>query len=142
MIFPVKQIPIAIARKALPPAADFALPLAGNLPQMPRGTLRAANLEGLPPPRPPTPSVKAPALLSPRCKIKGCVFPASDLATGMCHAHDLQEIEPEFFESFQPILYVLQQGKYGIPDQSFENGQFHIRRHLFGHRTLARKGAA
>jgi hypothetical protein len=141
MIIPLKQIPITIAKTPTPPSAEFSFPIAGNLQQKPQGALRGANLEGLPPPRPPTPIVAAALLLNPRCKIRGCVFPASDLATGMCHSHDLQEIEPELFQSFQPVLYVLQQGRYGIPEQSFDNPQFHKPRLLFGHRIAPKKGA-
>ncbi len=140
MIFPQKQVHTKIAKTLSPPPADFFFPDV-NFQQIPRGSLKEGNLEGLPPPRPPTPVVAATLLFSPRCKMKGCVFPASDLATGMCHSHDLQEIEPELFQSFQPILYVLQQAKYGIPDQPFESGQFHRRRLLYGCRQPAKKGA-
>ena len=137
MIFPPKQIPITIAKSPSPPSADFPFPVVGNLHQMPRGTLKAGNLEGLPPPRPPTPILAASLLLNPRCKIKACVFPASDLAAGMCHFHDLQEIEPELFQSFQPILYVLQQAKYGEPGQPVDDGERGGRRPL-----CTRRGAS
>lgn len=141
MIFPLKQDHITIAKAVSPPTSDSFHTNSGNPQQIPVGTLKVGNLEGLPPPRPPTPGVTAPLLFSPRCKIKGCVFPASDLATGMCHSHDLEETEPEFFQTFQPILYVLQQAKYGIPDQSFED-QRGERRLRVAHHKASMKGAA
>lgn len=141
-MFPLKQVQITIAKTLSPPISDSFHTNFGSHQQIPLGTLKPGNLEGLPPPRPPTPIVAAALLFNPRCKIKGCVFPASDLATGMCHSHDLEETEPEFFQTFQPILYVLQQGKYGIPDPSFDNAHFHKRRLFFRHRKAAKKGAA
>ena len=142
MIFPLKQVLITTVKSPASPSAKFLFQNAGELSPMPRGTLKAANLEGLPPPRPPTPMVSAPLLFSLRCKIKGCVFPASNPATGMCHSHDLQEMEPEFFQSFQPILYVLQQAKFGEPDQPVGDGQRRGPRLLIARRKAAMKGAA
>lgn len=142
MIYPQRQILITTAPSPSSTPADFFLPNKGNLQPISPGTLKAGNLEGLPPPRPPTAMGATTMLFSARCRIKGCVFPASDPATGMCHSHGRQEIEPEFFQSYQPILYVLQQGKYGIPDRSFDNAHFHKRRLLFRHRKAAKKGAA
>src|SRR5579859_4801928 len=141
MIFPLKQVLITTVKSPASPSAKFLFRNAGELSPLPRGTLKAANLEGLPPPRPPTPMVAAPLLFSLRCKIKGCVFPASDPATGMCHSHGRQEIEPEFFQSYQPILYVLQQAKFDISNQPSDDERGERRLRVLRHKT-AMKGAA
>ena len=88
-----------------------------------RAPLAAATgeeLEGLPLPRPPTREPAATPLYMPRCTTRGCVFPASDLQTGRCHSHDLQESEPALFESLQPILHVLAQAKFALASQDCE----------------------
>ena len=74
------------------------------------------KLDGLPLPRPPTPPHVTTFLVGPRCKIKACVFPESELAEGRCHFHDLEEREPALFESVQPILQVLAQAKFGLAE--------------------------
>ena len=142
MIFALKQVHSPIAKTLLPPPAKFFSPNDGNLPQAPRGLFKEGNLEGLPPPGPPTPMAAVTPPFNPRCKMKGCVFPASDLATGMCHCHDLQESEPEFFQSYQPILYVLQQAKFGISDPSMDDGHVRQRRALVLRRKASLKGVA
>jgi hypothetical protein len=52
-----------------------------------------------------------------RCSTKGCVFPASPLGTGRCLYHELEELEPVHFASRQPTQWVLDQAKFGLPDE-------------------------
>lgn len=72
------------------------------------------KMDGLPLPRPPTHRYTTIPFLGPRCRIKGCVFPESELAEGRCHFHDLEDREPALFESVQPILQVLSQAKFDL----------------------------
>ncbi|MHB8654124.1 MAG: hypothetical protein ACYDA9_09620 [Terriglobia bacterium] len=141
MTYPQKRIPITTVPSPSPTPADLFLPNKSSLQPISPGTLKAGNLEGLPPPRPPTAVGPITMLCSARCIIKGCVFPASDPATGMCHSHGRQEIEPEFFQSYQPILYVLQQAKFDISNQPSDGERGARRLRALRHQT-AMKGAA
>lgn len=43
----------------------------------------------------------------PRCKEKGCVFPATKEGAGFCIHHRRQETEPSLFSSLQPTWFVV-----------------------------------
>jgi len=112
-----------IPRKQFCPGADGSveLTLTGDSftrPTKPEHSTFLASenekMEGIPLPRPPTHGYVTIPFLGPRCKIKGCVFPQSELAEGRCHFHDLEDREPALFESAQPILQVLSQAKFGL----------------------------
>ncbi|HEX5481175.1 MAG TPA: hypothetical protein VFZ08_00960 [Terriglobia bacterium] len=54
---------------------------------------------------------------SPRCSEKGCVFPATPGAAGMCLHHYRQTQEPILFSSHQPTRVVLDRGRFGVPEE-------------------------
>jgi len=58
-------------------------------------------------------------LQSPRCSVKGCVFPAPLPGGTMCHYHELlqSEADAELFESRQPTLLLSLYAPFGIPDE-------------------------
>ncbi len=64
-----------------------------------------------------------------RCQEKGCVFPALP-ATGKCLHHERQQLEPELYETHQPIAAVVDRGKFGVPDPDFEDTRQQDRRRL------------
>lgn len=51
-----------------------------------------------------------------RCREKGCVFPAKPDGNGKCFYHRLQQLEPNMFESLQPTVLMLEQVKFGLPE--------------------------
>jgi hypothetical protein len=65
-----------------------------------------------------------------RCSTKGCVFPASAHGTGKCWHHELEELEPTHFLSRQPTQLVLDQAKFGLPDEGCDNSRVRDRRRL------------
>lgn len=67
--------------------------------------------------RPPTqaPSSSV-SFKSPRCREKGCIFPATSPHTGWCEYHERQEFEPSLFRSEQPSTLVLEHAKFGPSD--------------------------
>jgi hypothetical protein len=79
-------------------------------------------------PRPPTDETSVHPFFSLRCKMKGCVFPASEPESGLCHCHNLQETEPRLFESLQPIFHVMEQAKFGSADSDFDDVHLRERR--------------
>ncbi len=50
---------------------------------------------------------------SPRCREKGCVFPASPTGNGNCTYHERQQAEPGLFHSNQPSNLLLDRAKFG-----------------------------
>lgn len=54
---------------------------------------------------------------SPRCSERGCVFPATPGAAGMCLHHYRQAQEPILFSSHQPTRVVLDRGRFGVPEE-------------------------
>ena len=62
-----------------------------------------------------------------RCRVKGCIYPATEIELGLCIRHVHQEEEPQFFQSRQPSLRVLETAKYGMTTEH-EDGR--IRRKL------------
>ena len=53
---------------------------------------------------------------SPRCSVKGCVFPVPLPGATVCHYHDLQQSEAEHFQSHQPSQLLLLHAPFGVPD--------------------------
>ena len=117
-------------------------PHPSHLQRAPLFPLKLEKLEGLPLPRPPFCEPAPPPVFCPRCLIKGCVFPASEQATGMCRSHDLQESEPALFESLQPIRHVLEQARYGIAARSFDSDRERDRRLQASLRKVFQEGGA
>jgi hypothetical protein len=66
--------------------------------------------------------------VSPRCREKGCVFPAA--REGRCVQHDRQAREPILFSSHQPTRVVLEQGKFGVPEVEVDTSRGQDRRKL------------
>jgi len=75
----------------------------------------AAHLCGAPAPLPPTVMASGP-----RCKVKGCIYPATELEAGLCLGHFCQDTEPQFFHSRQPSLRLLEAAVYGIATEDEE----------------------
>ena len=83
----------------------------------------AASAPSVPPAAPlPTLSNATPAPLpSPRCSVKGCVFPAPDAETKRCHYHELLHSEGEIFQSHQPTYLLSLHAPFGIADEEPDN---------------------
>ena len=65
---------------------------------------------------------------SPRCNQKGCVFPATLHARGICAYHLLQEREPGLFRSFQPSSLLLEQARFGVAEAEPDDSRVKDRR--------------
>jgi hypothetical protein len=83
-------------------------------------------------PPPPNPADFIPS--GARCKVKGCVYPATEVEAGMCLCHANMEDEPQFFHTRQPSLRLLEAGIYGM---TTEDEDFRIR--LLENRIALRK---
>lgn len=67
---------------------------------------------------PKLPASTAPApSASPRCSIKGCVFPAPAAGRTRCHYHELLHSEATHFQSHQPTYLLMLQAPFGILDE-------------------------
>jgi hypothetical protein len=91
------------------PAVPLVLPLLPVVPLEPPVSV----LKTLPPPitgQERTPAVKN--TTSPRCRERGCIFPAFGGAGGKCFHHYREELEPAMFLSKQPTRAALDQGKF------------------------------
>ena len=55
---------------------------------------------------------------SPRCSVKGCVFPAPPHGRSECHYHELLRTEAELFQSHQPSHLLSLQAPFGIPEEA------------------------
>jgi len=69
-----------------------------------------------------------------RCKVKGCVYPATEIKAGLCLRHFHQDTEPQFFHSRQPSLRLLEAAVYGIATEDEER-----RIRLLRHRAALRR---
>ncbi len=67
---------------------------------------------------------------NPRCREKGCVFPAVSSAGGFCHYHALEQSEPACFRSYQPSGLLLEKAKFGLSRAGYEDGRARDRRLL------------
>ena len=69
-------------------------------------------------------------LFLPRCCQKGCVFPAQRGGDGECAYHRLQSLEPACFQSQQPTFLLLDQAKFGLPDDEPDDGRVRDRHRM------------
>jgi len=67
---------------------------------------------------PDTKTVTAPPDPSPRCSVKGCVFPAPPQGRPECHYHELLRTEAELFQSHQPSHLLSLQAPFIIPEEA------------------------
>jgi len=78
----------------------------------------AVPLPAQPAPVPPTPRP------SPRCSVKGCVFPAPSAEQTKCRYHQLLQSEGELFQSQQPTHLLALYAPFGIPDSEPDDSRF------------------
>jgi len=69
-------------------------------------------------------------LPTPRCCIKGCIFPAFGNDGTLCLAHNLAEKEPIHFLSVQPSMMCLDRAKYGVAEFEYDDSRARDRRQL------------
>jgi hypothetical protein len=92
--------------------------------------------------RPALPFPPMPGGTSGRCSVKGCIFPSAGQGGDQCRHHLLAEQEPKFFLSMQPSILLLDQAKFGIPDQDYEDPRARDRRRLAALREKFREEVA
>jgi hypothetical protein len=104
-------------RPEISPRSGAPAPLSSQLPTT-QGQLGLGREAGsrLRPAAPKPASQPAQKLSSWRCREKGCVFPARPDGNGKCSYHRLQQLEPNLFESLQPTVLMLEQVKFGLPE--------------------------
>ena len=78
-------------------------------------------------------------LTSVRCREKACVFPAEDEITGLCLYHKRFRCEPDHFSSQQPILLVITQSTFNLPDYENRHAKAQDRRRLEAQRKAFRE---
>jgi hypothetical protein len=76
------------------------------------------------------PGVVRPGLFLPRCCEKACVFPAQPGGHGECAYHRRQSLEPGCFQSQQPSFLLLDQAKFGLPDDEPDDERVRDRHRL------------
>ena len=76
---------------------------------------RASTCLDVPQPKKPVSATPVP-MQSPRCSVKGCVFPVPLPGATVCHYHELQQSEAEHFQSHQPSELLLLHAPFGVPD--------------------------
>lgn len=89
----------------------------------------------------PPPVSAAAHLPAGRCRVKGCIYPATEVQTGMCLCHCHQEEEPQFFESRQPSLRLQEAAIYGVSTED-EDLRIRQRRERTALRQAFLKGVA
>jgi len=72
----------------------------------------------------------------PRCREKGCVFPAGLGMAGRCLHHDRQLHEPVLFNSRQPTQLLLDRAKFGLPNSEPDDSRAADRRRQTQQREL------
>ena len=70
-----------------------------------------------------------------RCRHKACVFPAQPGTRGECAYHRRQSAEPRCFQSLQPTSLLLDQAKFGLPDEEPDDGRVQDRNRLASERV-------
>ncbi len=80
--------------------------------------------------------VRSGATPSPRCGIRGCIFPAAAGNPPRCAQHQREASEPEMFESQQPSRLNLARAKYGLPDTEPDDSRLRARWQRERHRAL------
>jgi hypothetical protein len=81
-------------------------------------------------------------LFLPRCCQKACVFPAQPGGDGECAYHRRQSLEPDCFQSQQPSFLLLDQAKFGLPDDEPDDGRVRDRHRLAEERVQFMLGDA
>jgi hypothetical protein len=115
-IAPVASIPPQPLPK--PSGALAAQPCPVPLPEVFRTTIPPA----VPLPKGAAPAAPAPRQ-SPRCSVKGCVFPVSGWGKTICRSHELQQSEGELFQSQQPSYLLSLYAPFGVPDHEPDNSR-------------------
>ena len=77
-----------------------------------------------------------------RCSQRGCIFPAAPGLTGRCAVHALEQREPEFFQSVQPSMLLLDYAKFVVADSSSPDSRGRDRRRLAALRAANQEEAA
>jgi hypothetical protein len=90
----------------------------------------------------PSPAAGVECGASPRCSVKGCIFPATRGGGGQCLLHTLAEKEPKHFLSLQPSVLLLDQAKFGVPDADYDDSRARDRRRLAALRERFREEVA
>ena len=78
----------------------------------------------------------------PRCREKGCVFPARSGARGLCQDHARQRSEPAHYLTCQPTLLLLRQRAFGISDSEGNDSRAQDRLGLAAQCEAFREGLA
>ena len=141
MIHTINHEQPAMARRFFHAAAEASRRDHERGSQAPRPRPLDANATGAHPSGPPPPSLALADLLGACCKVKGCIYPATEVETGMCLCHSLQEEEPQFFQSRQPSLRMLEIAKYGLTTED-EDTRIRQRRQSVAFRAAFLKGMA
>lgn len=117
--------PIASVPPRPPPESCGALaaqPCLAPIPAVPP----ASTPPAIPPPEESvTPSASR---QSPRCAVKGCVFPAPYLGHPECHYHELQQAEGALFQSHQPSHLLTLHMPLGVPDYELDDSRYRDRK--------------
>lgn len=70
----------------------------------------------------------------PRCRQKGCVFPAQP-GGDECADHRRRSLEPAYFQSQQPTFLLLDQARFGLPDSEPDDSRVKDRQRLAAERV-------
>ena len=109
----------------------------GVRPLAPRRTVDAAPaplLTGFSSPRS-KPNLVRGEICLPRCCQKGCVYPARAGGIGECDHHHRESLDPAAYQSQQPSSLLLDQAKFGLPDEEPEDTRTQDRHRLALERT-------
>ncbi|HEV2351031.1 MAG TPA: hypothetical protein VG028_14415 [Terriglobia bacterium] len=111
----------AMASKFFPDMAEASRSQRARAKEAPRPRPLDENAAGAHPSGPPPPGLPAGLAPGARCKVKGCIYPATQAEAGMCLCHFHQEEEPRFFQSRQPSLRMLEIARYGLTTEDEDN---------------------
>lgn len=141
MIHPHNHERHAMARRFFPGVSHVSRGELARGNEAPRPRPLDGNATGAHPSGPPPPSLALANLLGARCKVKGCIYPATEVEAGMCLCHFYQEEEPQFFQSRQPSLRMLEIAKYGLTTED-EDTRIRLRHESVALRAAFLKGMA
>ena len=88
---------------------------------------RASTCPGVPQPNKSVSAAPVPRQ-SPRCSVKGCVFPVPLPGATVCRYHELQQSEAEHFQSHQPSQLLLLHAPFGVPDHEPDDSRYKDRK--------------